>query len=341
MNAVPDAWRHNEPAPVAAPREVNALGIDVASYQGNPNWSQVAATRQFVYVKAGQGAGTSYATLDPQYQGAVAAGLAVGLYWFADPALAPEANADAFAVQVNRLGAINGHLPPCLDLETGTGNLAQWTQRFITRLRAQTGCVRTMIYSGASFFQNQIGEAGLDQNVALWIASWGTPPGQPSYNSPRVALHQYSSQGQVAGVSGNVDLNYAIWSLNSIIPGVAPSPVVTPPAITPPAATTVSVLTPDEQAKLTAAYQQFSGSPTVGQWPGWPALPGGSAGKSYTLVDWCRYIDVQNVALKAELDAIKAQAALTPSGTAAALSDADKQAIALAVVTMLTQRLAS
>jgi lysozyme len=357
MTAVPDAWRHDalhgwinpaidekphpSPAPRAEvePRVVNALGVDVASYQGAPDWNAVAASgRSWCYIKAGEGTGTSYPTLDSQYQGAVAAGLNVGLYWYCDPSQSPIANADAFAAQINRLGAVAGHLPPCLDLETGTGNLAQWAQQFITELRAKTGCVRIMLYSGASFFQNAIGESWMDQNIALWIASWGTSPGSPSYLTPRVALHQYASGASVAGITGAVDLDLAIWPLSSIIPGV----VTPPPAATPPI-TTPSDLTSTEDQALMEIRGQLAGSSTVGTWPGWPGWPGGTQ-RSLTMVDWLRNADVQNVsvladvaALKAELDAIKAQL-----GTASpALTAADQQAIALAVVTMLTQRLAS
>lgn len=361
MTGVDDAWRHDELGwlphqmphqagvddeqlaetqyftPQVVPNaSTNALGIDCASYQGQPDWAQVAASgRSFAYLKASQGVNSSYPSLDGQYQGANAAGLKTGLYHFADPSQAPEANADAFSVQVNRLGAIQGHLPPCLDLETGTGDLSGWAQRFVARLRANTGCVRVVVYSNASFFRTSITENWMDANIALWIANFGAPPGQPSYLTPRVAIHQYSSTGQVSGVAGNVDLDWCVWPLSTLIPSE------TPPATNPPAATTVSVLTPDEQAKLTASYQQFSGSPTVGQWPGWPAWPGGSVGRSYTLVDWVRYIDTQNVALKAELDSLKAQAGITPGAASAVLSDADKTAIASAVVAMLAARLQS
>jgi GH25 family lysozyme M1 (1,4-beta-N-acetylmuramidase) len=353
VTGVDDAWRHDELgwlpnhqagvedvqlaetqyiAPSITPNaSTNALGIDCASYQGAPNWAQVAATRQFVYIKAGQGNGTSYPTLDSQYQGAMAAGLAVGLYWFADPSLTPEANADAFSVQVNRLGAIQGHLPPCLDLETGTGYLGAWAQQFVARLRQNTGCVRVMIYSSASFMKTQITETWMDANIALWVASWGVPPGQPTYTSPRVALHQYSSTAQVAGVAGNVDLDWAIWPLSTLIPSE------TPPVTTPPAATTASVLTAAEQAMLLACYQQFSGSAVVGQWTGWPSWPGGS-GRSLTLVDYLRQNDAAITALKLELDSFKAQAGITP-GVPAVLSDADISKIAAAVAGMLASKL--
>jgi hypothetical protein len=258
--------------------------------------------------------------------------LITGLYHYAQPTLTPEANADAFSVQVNRLGAVPGHLPPCLDLEIGTGDLSGWAQRFVARLRANTGCVRVVVYSSTSFFRNQITETWMDGNIALWIAHPGQPPGQPGYLTPRVAIHQYST-GQVAGVAGAVDLDYMIWPMSTLVPSEAP------PVTTPPAATTASGLNADQAAQLTAAYQQLSGSATVGAWPGWPTWPGGT-NESLTLVDLARRANVQLVELKTQLDSLKALAAITPGGVAA-LSDADVNRIAAAVAGMLAARLQS
>lgn len=197
-----------------------ALGIDTSSWQGTPNWAQVAGSgRTFAYIKAGEGSSTSYPTLDEQYVAAKAAKMVVGLYHYAKPAQTPEANADALAAQVNRLGAVDGHLPPCLDLEEGTGDLSTWAQAFIARLRAQTGCTQVMVYSGASFFQTHIGEGWMDPDIVLWIAHYGRAPGSPAYLTPRVALHQYASDGSIPGVAGNVDLNYAIWPLDRLVNG--------------------------------------------------------------------------------------------------------------------------
>lgn len=325
-------------APVV-PRATNALGVDCASWQGTPDFSKVAATgRSFAYLKATEGTSYISPVLDAQYHGAKAAGLAVGLYAFADPSQSPEACADYFAVQVNHYQAVPNHLPPCLDLETGSGDLSNWASRFISRLRAQTGCVRVMLYSSASFFSSNIKEDWMDANVAIWIAHFGRPPGQPAYLTNRVAIHQYADNGQVSGISGNVDLDYCIWPLSTIVPGSANPPP--PPAVNNGDSSQVSALTPDEQSRLTATYQQLSGSLEPGSWQGWPSWPGGS-GRSLTLVDYARNSDVQNVAILNQLAAVKVELdtlkAATP--TAGALSDNDVQRVATAVVNMLAQRM--
>jgi len=193
-------------------------GIDVASWQGSPDWRKVAAAGfRFAYIKASEGNSTSYPTLNSQYAGARAAGLSVGLYHYARVAQSATSNADSLAAQVNRLGAKAGHLPPCLDLEEGAGNLAGWADTFIERLRARTGIRQVMVYSGAAFFTDHIGEGWMDPDIYLWIAHYGRPPGQPRYLTPRVAIHQHSQTGKVPGISGACDLDVAIWPLEKLV----------------------------------------------------------------------------------------------------------------------------
>lgn len=273
-----------------------AAGIDVSKWQGSPQWEKVAAAGiRFAYIKASEGGSPKYSTTDAQHAGARKAGLAVGLYHYAQPAQSATSNADALAAQVNRLGAVEGHLPPCLDLEVGTGNLAAWAKTFIARLRARTGCRKVMVYSGAAFFQDHIGESWMDEEVVLWIAHYGREPGKPRYLSPRVAIHQYSQSGRVNGVAGDCDLNAAIWPLEKLI---VPGHVEGGPAVV------------DRNAQLdamiTGIYHQLSGSPNLGEWPGWPSFPNGS-GHSLTLVDYLRQQDVQLQALIVAVEAIRAR----------------------------------
>jgi GH25 family lysozyme M1 (1,4-beta-N-acetylmuramidase) len=277
-------------------------GLDTSSWQGNVQWSPVAASgHQFVYVKASEGASLSYPTLDEQYQGALAAGMTVGLYHYADPTLSPQANADAFAAQINRLGATVGHLPPALDLEVGTGNLSHWCQQFITELRQQINYLPVMVYSDASFFANQIGEAWMDDHTILWIASFNNNPGHPSYMSSRVAIHQFSQSGQVPGVAGDVDLDFAIWPLSQLIGDVDLTPQES------------QMLTDIHNALpvLTWLYGQFAGLGPDGQpaafptVPGWETLAGGT-NQHLSLLDFLRQSNVQLAGLTQEVQNILA-----------------------------------
>lgn len=270
-----------------------SLGIDLSDNNAGPfDWPQITNSGvRFAYIKASEGNSTSYDSLDSQYIGAKSAGLAVGLYHFARPGVSPEANADAFAAQINRLGAVAGHLPPCLDLESGIGNLSGWALRFITRLRTKTGCTRVMLYSGASFFKDQIGESWMDPNISLWIAHYGVPIGRPMYLTPRVAMHQYASSGRINGINGNVDLSALLWPISNLMDGNSGDD-----------------LTQQEHDMLVALYQFISGSTIAGQWPGWPTW-GGGTNENLTATDYLRRSNVETRQMWNELKAMRAELA--------------------------------
>lgn len=236
------------------------LGVDVSRYQGAPDWARArSAGYQFAYIKASQGNSSIYSTSNPQFNGASANGIIAGLYHYGDPSKSPQDNATAFAKQLKRINALDSAttLPPCLDLEIGSGDLSQWTSEFFTELRNQCSIERVMLYSGVDFFTRHIGEAWMDANILLWMAHYGEPPGQPGYMSPRVAIHQYSQTGSVPGI-GTVDLSYAIWPLSLIVDSED------------------TELTDDEHKMLVAVWQFLSGGVEVGQWPGWQTWPGGT-----------------------------------------------------------------
>ena len=285
-------------------------GIDTSDHQPSVTWGAVAAAGYgYALVKASEGASRSYPTTDAQWNGAIGAGLVCGLYHFADPAVAPEVNADSFAQQVNRLGATAGHLPPALDLELGSGDMSGWCQAFIARLRQQIGYQRVMVYSNASFFSASIGETWMDDDVVLWIADYSAAPGRPRYLTPRVAIHQYSKAAVVPGVAGAVDLNFAIQPLAQIIDGS-------------------NDLTPEESSMLTDIhnalptiqsvfdylnwmYGQFAGLGPDGkpapfpQVPGWPPLEGGT-NRPLSLLDFSREANVQLNALTSAIQSVLA-----------------------------------
>lgn len=243
-----------------------AAGIDVSRWQGAPNWAKVAAASaavRFAYIKASEGAGSSYPTTDAQHSGARSAGLVTGLYHYAKPALSPESNADAFAAQVNRLGAVAGHLPPCLDLEEGAGNLSGWCDKFFRRLREKTGCRHVMLYSGTAFFNAHIGEGWMDPDIALWIAHYGRTPGLPGYMSPRVAMHQHSATGKIDGIAGDVDLNVAIWPLDQITVAANPPKQETP--VTQPGVLTDTDIRSIADCVLDTPIQRDGNVPNAGQ----------------------------------------------------------------------------
>ena len=202
-----------------------ATGPDVSSWN-HPggaaiNWKSVrAAGHTFAFVKATEGPsvpGGSFYT-NPWYAsdsaGAVAAGLYVGAYDFAEPAL-PLTTA---ALQARAFVSVTGPLhaattlPPVLDLEQTGGlsvtNLRSWVQSWLTETQRLTG--RTpMIYTSPSFWKTTMGNTSSMSGYHLWLASWTTAktPGVLPGGWSTWTMWQYTDAARVAGISGSVDLS--------------------------------------------------------------------------------------------------------------------------------------
>lgn len=313
-------------------------GADTSDNNGPINWAAVKASGvEFAYIKVSEGESSSYATAASQFNGASAAGLVTGAYHFARPNYSAQANAAAFAEQLMTLGAIDGHLPPCLDLEVGTGNLSSWASTFVTELRRLTGCRRVMVYSSFSFFKTQITETWMDDDVLIWMARYNNTPGQCGYTSPRLAMHQYSQSGTVAGVSGHVDLDVALMPLDQMGDDMG--------------------LTPEQDAKLsdihamlpviTWLYGQFAGLGPDGQpapFPevtGWSTFPGGTD-QELSLLDFGRQANVQLNALAGAVDGLASHASTIAKRTATPppprLAQGEIDRIAASVVSLLQAR---
>jgi GH25 family lysozyme M1 (1,4-beta-N-acetylmuramidase) len=202
-----------------------ATGPDVSSWNhpggASIDWHAVrAAGNSFAFVKATQGpsvSGGSFYT-NPYYAsdsaGATAAGLYVGAYDFAVPALPLSTAALQARAFVSVVGSLHGatQLPPVLDLEQTGGlsvtDLRSWTQSWLTEAQHLTG--RTpMIYTSPNFWKTYLGNATSMSGYRLWLASWtsakspGTLPGGWS----TWTMWQYTDAARVAGISGTVDLN--------------------------------------------------------------------------------------------------------------------------------------
>lgn len=194
-----------------------SLGFDISGWQKSVQWDSTG--HSFVYIKATEGIGYVNPWLDEQHSGAVSAGLTYGLYHFSNPHNDPGDDARAFAESVRQYDAdLPGCLPPCVDFETSVGDPNAWLYSFIItlwgELRSQ---VPVIIYTSASWLSTGFIHSDWAPPIAFWVASWGRAPGHPSYLTPRVAIHQYTANGTIPGVSGSVDLDYSIWPLSRVV----------------------------------------------------------------------------------------------------------------------------
>lgn len=193
------------------------FGPDVSRWQ-HPNgaaidWAQVkAGGSSFAIIKATEGGTYTNPYFTSDTAAARAAGLAVGAYHYARPALPFTTASD----QANYFAAVLGDvrtpatLPPILDLETtgglSAGQLVTWAQIFTETLRSATG--RTpVIYTYRSFWNVQMAGTSAFLRSPLWLAAYTSTPPAPVGGWPAWSLWQHTSSARIPGVVTNVDMN--------------------------------------------------------------------------------------------------------------------------------------
>ena len=187
-------------------------GVDISSYQGGINLSTVPC--DFVIVKATEG--TSYINpyCNAQAGQTLNLGKKLGLYHFASGGDAT-AEADYF---VNNIKGYLGKPLLVLDWEKEAINRGVgWAKQWLDRVQQRTG-LKPLIYMSNSVVNGYDWKTVASAGYGLWNAGYydyGTPMGyNPS--APLIggtgawkdaAIYQYTSEGQLAGWNGNLDLD--------------------------------------------------------------------------------------------------------------------------------------
>lgn len=190
-------------------------GIDVASYQGRPDWAAVAASGiRFAFTKATEDVDYTNPTLGHNWAGIKANGIVRGAYHYARPERGnsmerAHAEADYFMATVLRAGGLETGDMLVLDLEptVRVSGAAAWSLAWLERVERLAG-VKPLVYTGPWVIQQQ----GLDAHTelgeyGLWLAAYQSTMPRPLAPWDTVAFWQYSSTGRVPGIAGDVDLN--------------------------------------------------------------------------------------------------------------------------------------
>lgn len=204
-------------------------GIDVSAWQPHVDWQAVASSgERWAIIKATEGRTYRSPTFAAQVKGALAAGLYAGAYHFARWELDnPEAQAEHFARELERVMGRGPMLPPVLDLEwcrkgtdpvTGKATyhkrpaheIADWARRFLDRLHTLTE--RTpLVYTGPSFVRSYLprpGREGWEDMAAvaahpLWVVDYTKGAKSPREVLPgwEWSFWQWTGSGRVPGVT--------------------------------------------------------------------------------------------------------------------------------------------
>lgn len=193
------------------------LGIDVSHYQGDIDWDKVKASGiEFVFVRLGYRGYGEDGTLkldtnfEQNIQGARAAGLDVGVYFFAQAVNEKEAREEAEFVLDNLL-EYDLQMPVVYDPESILHEDARTDdvtgEQFTKNAKAFCETIEASGYD-AMIYCNMLWQAfELDleelSDYPIWYADYEEYPQTPYH----FEIWQYSSEGTVDGIQGNVDLN--------------------------------------------------------------------------------------------------------------------------------------
>lgn len=191
----------------------NGQIIDVSEAQGSIDWSQVkAAGITTAILRATQGVMQIDKRFHENVRNASAVGIRLGFYH------ALIASVSGASQAVNFLSVLPKDYAPtdfpiAIDVELENhqtpGQVSETLYACAVALEKAIG-QKPMIYTRISFWDSKVGAQHDDyfSQCPLWIAAWtdaGTPRLPRSFSSWR--LWQFSSEGEIAGISGNVDLS--------------------------------------------------------------------------------------------------------------------------------------
>lgn len=193
------------------------LGIDVSEHQYDIDWTQVkAAGIEFVMIRVGfRGYETGLVKPDKRaleyYQGAVAAGLDIGVYFFSQATTPEEAIEEARFV-LDFTAGWDLKYPVVYDWEyiSDTARTANVDRRMLTDCSiAFCEEIRSAERNPMVYFNRRQGNTQLYlyelEDYPFWLAMYSYRMTYPY----KVEMWQYTNQGKVPGIEGDVDIN--LW----------------------------------------------------------------------------------------------------------------------------------
>ena len=216
-----DAGRITEEADPTEPTELRTtstanLGIDVSRWNEEINWNKVKdAGIKYAIIRTGYRGSVTGALVEDWYfkknvEGAIAAGIPVGLYFFTQATNEVEAVEEAsmvlalckdyditYPIFIDTEGAGGEGRADALDTKTRTAVCLAFCET-IRKAGYETG-----IYASKNWFKKNIDTSVLTDDIYIWLAEYGDAV---TYDK-KYHIWQYTSSGRVLGIEGRVDLN--------------------------------------------------------------------------------------------------------------------------------------
>lgn len=193
-------------------------GIDVSKWNKTVNWTSVKnAGIEFAFVRTSyRGTETGKLAKDEtaatNMTGAAAAGVKVGAYIFSQAITKAEAVAEADYL-LQTVKGYNITMPLVFDFEYYAGgrlSKAKLSRRAQTDIclafcdRIKEAGYTPLVYANYSMLKDDLYASEITAKYPVWLARYNSTA---SYDG-EYDFWQYTSEGKVSGISGNVDMNY-------------------------------------------------------------------------------------------------------------------------------------
>lgn len=200
-------------------------GIDVSKWNKTIDWEAVKNDGvEFVIIRCGyRGASSGSLILDPMYveniEGAIQAGIPVGVYFFTQAVNEIEAIEEASMV-INLIRKYDVDYPVFLDSESAGGNGRADGLSSEQRTKNHKAFFETIalagyetgIYGSTNWLNSRV-DMNMLSNYRTWLAQYADIPTYEGYYH----MWQYTSKGRIEGISTNVDLNLSYMKIDTSI----------------------------------------------------------------------------------------------------------------------------
>lgn len=197
-------------------------GIDISSHNGDVDMEKIkTAGIEFIILRLGYGKNQSQMDKNFQknYESAMKNNIPVGIYLYSYATNIEDAKKEAQLV-LNNINNIKIEYPIFIDMEDADGYKEKHNVNYNTCIDiCEQFCTvieeagyYTGIYANLDWLNNKINSSKLDR-FDKWVAQWNTA----CLYKKQFGMWQYSNTGKINGISGNVDLNYAIYNYPQII----------------------------------------------------------------------------------------------------------------------------
>jgi GH25 family lysozyme M1 (1,4-beta-N-acetylmuramidase) len=227
-------------------------GIDISYFQGTVDFTKIKnAGIDFVILRLGyRGYSNGSLVTDSKFTtyitDAIAAGLPIGVYFWTEAVNTQEAIEEANYV-AEQLAPYRSSItmPVAIDWELNSNSLHSGLPKADNTAICTAFCdtvasygYTPMIYANISDLNNNLDGAALSEQYEIWVARYNNiVSNSTAHYYGKYSMWQYSSEGPVDGIKGNVDMSFWYTSGTPTAPvfthGATASAVTATPAATP------------------------------------------------------------------------------------------------------------